>query len=57
MEAMKNPEACAKAVAQKLNISTATLYSYVNGDGTPKEAGLRLLRKAHGEQQESEGPR
>lgn len=57
MEAMKNPEVCAKAVAQKLNISTATLYSYVNGDGTPKEAGLRLLRKAHGEQQESEGPR
>jgi DNA invertase Pin-like site-specific DNA recombinase len=57
MEAMKNPEAYAKAVAQRLNISTATLYSYVNGDGTPKEAGLRLLRKAHGEQQESERPR
>ena len=30
-------------VAQNLNIARTTLYEYLNGDGSPKEAGQRLL--------------
>jgi DNA invertase Pin-like site-specific DNA recombinase len=46
MTAMNDPEACAQTVAQKLGMTTATLYTYVNGDGSVKEAGQRLLDKA-----------
>ena len=45
MTAMNDPESCAQAVAQKLGMTTATLYTYVNGDGSVKEAGQRLLDK------------
>lgn len=45
MTAMSDPEACAQEVAQKLGVTTATLYTYVNGDGSAKEAGQRLLDK------------
>lgn len=45
MTAMSDPEASAQKVAQKLGITTATLYTYVNGDGSVKEAGQRLLDK------------
>ena len=48
MTAMSDPKACAKEVAQKLGITTATLYTYVNGDGSVKEAGQRLLNKNTG---------
>ncbi len=30
-------------VAKKLNITTATLYPYVNGDGSLRERGKRLV--------------
>ncbi|MEM9137543.1 MAG: recombinase family protein [Cyanobacteria bacterium P01_F01_bin.42] len=43
MNAMGNPKACAKEVAEKLGITTATLYSYVNGDGSLKETGQCLM--------------
>ena len=43
MTAMSDPAASAQAVAQRLGITTATLYTYVNGDGSVKEAGQRLL--------------
>ena len=33
----------AKDLAKKLNMTTATLYEYVNGDGTPKEKAILLL--------------
>ncbi len=45
MTAMSDPETSAKEVAQKLGVTTATLYTYVNGDGSVKEAGQRLLDK------------
>jgi DNA invertase Pin-like site-specific DNA recombinase len=32
--------------AQRLGITTTTLYTYVNGDGSPKAAGQRLLDAA-----------
>ena len=41
--AMSDPKSIANEVAKKLNITTATLYAYVNGDGTLKESGERLL--------------
>lgn len=48
MTAMGDPKACAKEVAQKLGISTATLYTYVNGDGSVEESGQRLLGNVTG---------
>lgn len=47
MAAMANPQAIAMEVAKRLNLTTATLYTYINGDGSLKEAGTKLLtRKA-----------
>lgn len=43
MSAMADPKSIASEVAKRLNITTATLYSYVNSDGSLKEAGLKLL--------------
>lgn len=41
--AMSDPKSIASEVAKKLNITTATLYSYVNGDGSLKQRGKLLL--------------
>lgn len=41
--AMSDPKSIASEVAKKLNITTATLYTYVNGDGSLKVAGTKLL--------------
>ena len=46
MQAMSDPDSSAKEVANRLGVSTATLYTYVNGDGSLKEAGEKLLAKA-----------
>ena len=43
MAAMSDKSSIAKDVAKRLNISTATLYEYVNGDGSPKEPATKLL--------------
>jgi DNA invertase Pin-like site-specific DNA recombinase len=43
MAAMADPKANAADVARRLNITTTTLYAYVNGDGTLKQAGQALL--------------
>ena len=45
MSAMADPSSVAKEVAKRLNISTATLYEYINGDGSPKEKASKLLEK------------
>lgn len=45
MTAMSDPSSIAKDVAKRLGISTATLYQYVNGDGSPKEKAAKLLAK------------
>ncbi|HJK86909.1 MAG TPA: recombinase family protein [Candidatus Megaira endosymbiont of Nemacystus decipiens] len=45
MSALADPSSIAQDVAKRLGISTATLYDYVNGDGSPKEKGVRLLQK------------
>ena len=46
MAAMSDPKTRASDVARRLGITTTTLYAYVNGDGTVKEIGQRLLEKA-----------
>ena len=46
MAAMADQKANAGDVAKRLNITTTTLYMYVNGDGTPKAVGQALLQQA-----------
>jgi DNA invertase Pin-like site-specific DNA recombinase len=43
MAAMADPKSKAYQVANRLGITTTTLYAYVNGDGSVKEPGQRLL--------------
>ena len=43
--AMSDPKSIATEVAKKLNITTATLYTYVNSDGSLKIAGAKLLEE------------
>lgn len=45
MSALSDPTTNASDLAKRLSISTATLYDYVNGDGTPKEKGCKLLQE------------
>ncbi|PXF56195.1 MAG: transposon DNA-invertase [Deltaproteobacteria bacterium] len=45
MTAMTDPKSNASNVASRLGITTTTLYAYVNGDGSVKEQGQRLLNK------------
>nr|WP_241391272.1 recombinase family protein [Serratia proteamaculans] len=43
MAAMADPKAVAADVAKRLGMTTTTLYTYVNGDGSPKAPGSALL--------------
>lgn len=43
MAAMSDPNSVALDVAKKLGITTTTLYFYLNGDGSLKEPGIKLL--------------
>jgi hypothetical protein len=43
MTAMSDLKAVAAEVAKRLGLTTTTLYTYVNGDGSPKAAGQALL--------------
>ncbi|MDP3641168.1 MAG: transposon DNA-invertase, partial [Alphaproteobacteria bacterium] len=43
MSAMSDQKSIANEVAKRLGITTTTLYTYVNGDGSPKELGTKLL--------------
>jgi len=45
MVAMSDRNSVAHEVAKKLGMTTTALYMYVNGDGSPKEAGTKLLQK------------
>jgi len=47
MSAMADRKAVAAEVAKRLNLTTTTLYTYVNGDGTPKAAGQAVLDGTH----------
>ena len=43
MAAMSDPKANAADVARRLGMTTTTLYTYLNGDGSPKAAGSGVL--------------
>ena len=43
MTAMSDVKSVAHEVAKRLGITTTTLYMYVNGDGSLKEAGSRIM--------------
>ena len=43
MAAMSDPKAKACEVARRLGVTTTTLYTYVNGDGSPKAPGAAVL--------------
>ncbi len=43
MAAMADPTSNAREVARRLGMTTTTLYDYVNGDGSLKQAGQALL--------------
>ncbi len=45
MAAMADRQTVAADVARRLGMTTTTLYTYVNGDGSPKAAGLALLNE------------
>jgi len=44
MTAMTDQKSVAGDVAKKLGITTTTLYMYLNGDGSLKEAGTKILK-------------
>ena len=46
MNAMASRETNAQELARRLGITTTTLYAYVNGDGTVKAPGQKLLDAA-----------
>ena len=46
MSAMSDQKAVAKQVAKRLGITTTTLYMYVNGDGSAKEVGQKLINES-----------
>ncbi len=46
MNAMASRETNAQELARRLGITTTTLYAYVNGDGTVKAPGRKLLDAA-----------
>ena len=43
MTAMSDRNSKAHEVAKRLNITTTTLYTYINGDGSLKETGTKLI--------------
>ena len=45
MTAMSDKKSVASNVAKRLGITTTTLYMYVNGDGTLKEAGTKIMNR------------
>lgn len=46
MTAMSDRNSVANEVAKRLGITPTTLYMYVNGDGSLKEAGAKVMSKA-----------
>jgi DNA invertase Pin-like site-specific DNA recombinase len=44
--ALQDPNTVVMEVAKRLNLTTTTLYTYLNGDGSLKEAGERVMRRS-----------
>ena len=43
MSALKDPSTLVPEIIKKLGITKSTLYSYLNGDGSPKERAAKIL--------------
>ncbi|TNC49643.1 recombinase family protein [Rubellimicrobium rubrum] len=48
---LANTDETAQAIAKRFGIGTVTLYTYLNGDGSLKEAGARLMEAGEKGQQ------
>ena len=48
MRAMADRDTVAQDLAKRLGMATTTLYRYINGDGTVKEPGQKVLDAAGG---------
>lgn len=46
MATISDPASKPVEVAKRLGMTTTTLYSYVNGDGSVKESGQKLLEQS-----------
>ena len=46
VKALEDKSITVQSVAKKLNMTTTTLYMYLNGDGSLKEPGYDLINKA-----------
>jgi hypothetical protein len=44
--ALQNPDNVVSEVAKRLNLTTTTLCTYLNGDGSLKEAGVRVMERS-----------
>jgi predicted DNA-binding transcriptional regulator AlpA len=44
MAAMSDKSVVVSEVAKKLGMTTTTLYKYINGDGSLKEIGEKLIK-------------
>lgn len=47
MSAMSDKNAIASDIAKRLGITTTTLYKYVNGDGSLKAAGEKIINNGN----------
>ncbi len=45
MKALEDKKVTVQQVAKMLNMTTTTLYVYLNGDGSTKESGAKLLKE------------
>jgi hypothetical protein len=41
---LANTDETAQSIAKRFGIGTVTLYTYLNGDGSLKDAGEKLMR-------------
>ncbi|WP_459208399.1 recombinase family protein [Francisella philomiragia] len=46
MQAMSDPKNNPTIIAKNLGITPTTLYTYVNGDGSPKELGIKIIKES-----------
>jgi hypothetical protein len=44
MKALEDKSITVQEVAKKLNMTTTTLYMYLNGDGSLKEPGYKVMK-------------
>lgn len=46
MQAMSDPKNNPTIIAKNLGVTSTTLYTYINGDGSPKELGIKIIKES-----------